>query len=168
MSPVPYGMPSEPAPPLSPEALRAQLDTVMQRLEQIQTTLARLDPDTYESQELRSERQELMNMRARLHTQLNPPEQHPQILEQREADRQKYEAYCKQLWAEDSPEVIAARKAEAAAARERNISFAVAEQTEHLTAFVERLTAEGDHRNARIWRMEIARLRETIERQFGK
>jgi hypothetical protein len=163
---VEYGMPSEPSPPLSPEALRAQLNTVTQRLDQIQLVLSHLDPDSYQSQELRSERQELMNMRARIQTQLNPPEQDPAVIEQRAAHRAYVDRVAASLFAEEDPGVVAAREAEAAANRQRNIDFQVREQTEHIQAFVDKLEAEGDDRQAKLWRLQLTNIRADLERRI--
>ena len=49
--------------------------------------------------------------------------------------------------------------------REAVIEQRMRERGEHISRFVEQLEAEGDHRQARIWRGQLVGLRETIERE---
>ena len=50
--------------------------------------------------------------------------------------------------------------------RKKFVDGEVAVRREGHLKFIETLERSGDHRNARLWRGELLRLRETVEREF--
>src|ERR1041385_1530221 len=51
--------------------------------------------------------------------------------------------------------------------REKFIEREVAARRQSTEAFIEQLEREGDHRQARLWRNEMFKIREQVEREFS-
>jgi hypothetical protein len=123
--------------------------------------LKHLDKTSYEFQELVSERALHHEKRRHILDTLNPRPVDPTFAK-RKADHEKFLAAI----AEPSAEELARRQAARQEHRWLAIEAAYAEQSENLKAFVAKLTAEGDHRQAAIWNVQLANLRATIEREI--
>jgi hypothetical protein len=149
-------------PPLSPEALRAQLGDIDKRLAAIEVHLKHLDKTSYEYQELVSERALHHEKRRHILDTLNPRPVDPTFAKCK-AD---HEAYVKQLFQEPSAEELAARKRDREEYRQRAIEAAYAEQSENLKAWIAKLESEQDWRQSKIWQVALANLRATLERQI--
>jgi hypothetical protein len=160
--PVEYGQPSPPTAPLPKDVLEAQLRDLTTREHEILALLQQGIPSAYQESEVKSELRMLREKAAKVRRLLQPAA--PAVVDDEAERRRKHEAYVRQLFAEPTPEEMARRQAEAAKHRRRAIDAMVKESTEQLTWMAEKVEREGDHRSAKLFRVQIMGLREHYER----
>ncbi|HJQ59527.1 MAG TPA: hypothetical protein VJ890_21650 [Vineibacter sp.] len=127
-----------PAPPAEAATLTDRIKAIDSRVAAIDAALVHLQRDGYRFSELASERTELLSLKAVAANRLNS------------------------LTAPPDPKAI-----EISRRREAIIAAWYEEQADNIMRHVAKLEAEGDHRQARVWRAELLNLRERIAQQVN-
>ena len=130
--------PSVPPTSIARARLNALLGEIDARVDAIGRRLATLDANGYEHQELGSERQSLLGRRRVVAAQIEALDPPPMT----PADRAAYEAW------------------------DRRVTREVADRRESRQHFIDKLTASGDHREARVQRDALLNLRAEVEREW--
>jgi hypothetical protein len=145
------------------EVLQKHLDSVRERIAQIDLLLQTGTHLPFQTQELRSEREIHLDTKADLERAIDPPKA--------DADIAKLEAESRALQAEQmrrdhAPEpqsVIDERKRNAAIRREALLDLEEKEATGVLMNQIERFEKEGLYSQAKLYRVQLARLRRDLE-----
>jgi hypothetical protein len=162
---IPYGEQPQPK-PTSPEVLRRHLESTVERIAQIDLLLSTGAHLPFQTQELRSERQIHVDTKVELLRQLDPPKADAELAK---AQAESLRLQAEQLridHAPTPPEVLEERRQAAAKRRAELLDLEEKEQTAVLMQNIERWEREGDYRSAKLYRVQLARLRRDLEERY--
>jgi hypothetical protein len=150
-----------------PEVLRKHLESTVERIAQIDVLLQTGAHLPFQTQELKSERQIHVDTKVELLRQLDPPKE-DEALAKAQAESLRLQA--EQMRRDNQPEpphVLEERKRNAAKRREQLLDAEEKEQTAVLMSNIERWEKEGDYRSAKLYRVQLARLRRDLEERYS-
>jgi hypothetical protein len=163
---VVYGQPLPPKKPPSKEVLQKHLDSVRERIAQIELLLQTDAHRPEQSQELKSERQIHSGTKADLERMLNPPAADAELAR---AHAESLRQQAEQMRLDNLPEppdVLEERKRNAALRREELLNAEEKESTSVLLNQIDRWEREGQYGQAKLLRVQLARLRLDLEERY--
>jgi hypothetical protein len=149
----------------SKEVLQKHLSSVRERLAQLDLLL-QTDGRPEQVQEWKSERQIHLDTKVDLERAINPPKADAELAKvfaeslKRQAEQMALDN------APTPPEVLEERRQNAAKRREAILDLEEREQTEVLMNQIERWEREGLYAQAKLYRVQLARLRRDLEERY--
>jgi hypothetical protein len=158
--------PPKPKPQPPKEVLEKHLASTCERIAQINLLLQTGTHRPEQTQELKSELSIHRDTKRELERQLNPPKEDEELAK---AQAESLRLQAEQMRLDNlptPPEVLEERRQAAAKRRAKILDFEEKEQTAVLMANIERWEKQGDYRSAKLYRVQLARLRRDLEERF--